>query len=64
MEDREINRISYRQRIQDRADAIDVKLNYDQLSILNQQVNDRIEYGLHEFDALDYAFFEIKKNSL
>ena len=52
----------YRERIQDRASIVNVILNNDQLTILNQQVNDRINSGLHEFDALDYAYFYIKNN--
>jgi len=52
----------YRERIQDRANVVDVVLNNEQLAILNQQVNDSIKSGLHEFDALDYAYFYIKNN--
>jgi len=52
----------YRERLQDRASVVDVVLNNEQLAILNQQVNDRIKSGLHEFDALDYTYFYIKNN--
>lgn len=52
----------YRERIQDRASIIDIVLNSEQLAILNQKVNDRVDNGVHEHDALDYAYFYIKNN--
>jgi len=52
----------YRERIQNRANIVDVVLSSEQLAVLNQQVNDRVKNGLHEFDALDYAYFHIENN--
>ena len=52
----------YRDRIQDRANLYDVILTYEQLAFLNQKVNDDIARGVHESDALDYAYFYIKDN--
>ena len=51
----------YRERIIDRAEICEVKLTDQQLSFLNQKVNDAINRGVHEFDALDYAYMYIKK---
>jgi len=52
----------YRERIQNRANIVGVVLSSEQLAVLNQQVNDRVKNGLHEFDALDYACFHIENN--
>ena len=52
----------YKQRIRDRADILSVELSTEQLYAINQKVNDKISNGLHEFDALDYAYFYIKNN--
>jgi len=50
----------YRERIKSRAKICDVELTYEQLAFLNQKVNDDIDRGVHEFDALDYAYMYIK----
>ena len=34
----------------------------EQLAFLNQKVNDDIQKGSYEFDALDYAYFYIKRH--
>ena len=50
----------YRARIKSRADILKFDLNYEQLAFLNQRVNDSIQSGTYELDALDYAYFYIK----
>lgn len=50
------------ERIKDRANICDVELTHEQLSSLNQKVNDNISNGMHEFSALDHAYFFIKRN--
>lgn len=52
----------YRERIKDRAKICEVELTYEQLTFLNQKVNDDIGRGVHEFDALDYAYMYINNN--
>jgi hypothetical protein len=52
----------YRERIKDRARICEVELTYEQLAFLNQKVNDDINRGVHEFDALDYAYMYIKNH--
>jgi hypothetical protein len=54
--------VDYRSDIETRAGIVDVTLTYEQLSYLNQSVNDRVESGTHRSDALDYAYFYIKNN--
>jgi len=51
-----------RERIKDRSKICNVELTYEQLAFLNQKVNDDISRGVHEFDALDYAYMFIKDN--
>lgn len=52
----------YRNRIEDRVKICGVELTYEQIAFLNQKVNDDINRGVHEFDALDYAYFYIKRH--
>lgn len=52
----------FRARIQCRADILNVLLTESQLEFLNTKVNEDIKRGIHEFDALDYAYFYIKNN--
>lgn len=52
----------YIERIKDRARICGVELTYKQLTFLNQKVNDDINRGVHEFDALDYSYMYIKNH--
>jgi hypothetical protein len=52
----------YRERIKDRAEICEVELTYEQLAFLNQKVNDDINTGTCEYDALDYAYMYIKNH--
>lgn len=52
----------FRERIIDRAKICDVTLTYEQVAFLNQNVNDDIKAGMHEYSALDYAYMYMKNN--
>ena len=54
--------VDYRSDIKAIAGIVDVTLTMEQLSFLNQYINDRIDSGSHYSDALDYAYFYIKNN--
>jgi hypothetical protein len=54
--------LDFRERIKDMAKICKVELTYEQLSSLNHRVNDNISNGMHEFSALDHAYFFIKRN--
>lgn len=51
----------FRNRIKDRADILNLFLNEDKLEELNKWVNDSIERGVHEFNALDYVYLRLRK---
>ena len=50
----------YKASIIDRASILRIELNDSELETLNTGVNQRVNYGLHEFDALDMLFFDLK----
>lgn len=50
----------YRNRILDRASILNLKISINELDNINRKVNDRVNYGLHINDALDYAYFYMK----
>jgi len=53
----------FKNRIQDRANILDLTLSEDKLEELNKWVNQSIERGVHEFDALDYVYLNLKKDN-
>lgn len=50
----------YFDKIKSLAEVAGVELDNKQLHFLNDFVNDRINKGSHESDALDHAYFYIK----